>query len=139
MIRIALADDHHQVRETWYYVLSTNKDFEVVAKCRNGEEAIYAASAYSPDIFLVDINMEPVNGIAATEIITRQCPGVKVIGMSIHLDSIYVKRMLDAGARGYVTKNSSYHEVFDAIIKVHAGEQYLCTEVRKEMPVHLPY
>ena len=134
MIRIALADDHHQVRETWNFILSTNSDFEVVVKCCNGVEAVEAAGTHSPDVFLMDINMEPMNGIEATEIITRLYPNIKVVGMSIHLEPVYVRRMLQAGAFAYVTKNSTYEEVFDAIIKVNAGERYICNEVRKKMP-----
>ena len=137
MIRIALADDHHQVRETWHYILSTNKDFEVVAKCRNGQEAIEAATAYSPDVFLMDINMKPVTGIEATETIKRLKPEIKIIGMSIHMDAVYVKRMLLAGAQAYVTKNSPYQEVFDAIVHVHEGRQYICSEVQRKFPVYL--
>jgi two-component system invasion response regulator UvrY len=134
MIRIALADDHHQVRETWDFILSTNDNFTVVAKCCNGEEAVLAAGLHKPDVFLMDINMEPMNGIEATEAITRLHPGIKIIGMSIHLEAVYVRRMLQAGAAAYVTKNSSYEEVFEAIIKVNAGETYLCNEVKKKMP-----
>jgi DNA-binding NarL/FixJ family response regulator len=137
MIKIALADDHHQVRETWYFVLSTNKAFEVVAKCRNGKEAIDAAATHSPDVFLMDINMEPVNGIEATEAITQLYPSIKIIAMSIHADAVYVKRMLKAGALAYVTKNSPYQEVFDAIVQVHSGRQYICSEVQRNLPVYL--
>jgi two-component system invasion response regulator UvrY len=136
MIKIALADDHHQVRETWHFILSTNKAFDVVAKCRNGQEAIEAAAIFSPDIFLMDINMEPVNGIEATETITRQYPGIKIIAMSIHIEAVYVRRMLQAGALAYVTKNSSYQEVFDAIMHVHEGHQYICNEVQRKSPVY---
>ncbi|MEO5685096.1 MAG: response regulator transcription factor [Chitinophagaceae bacterium] len=134
MIKVALADDHRQVREIWHFILASNSDFEVVAKCCNGQEAIHAASMYKPDIFLMDINMQPLNGIEATEIITKRHPGVKVIGMSMHMDAMYVKRMLQAGARGYVTKNSSYEEVFDAIRQVNAGLQYICSEVTANLP-----
>jgi two-component system, NarL family, invasion response regulator UvrY len=134
MIKIALVDDHHQVRETWHFILSTNKAFEVVAKCHNGQEAIEAAGAFSPDVFLMDINMEPVNGIEATETITRLYPSIKVVAMSIHVEAVYVKRMLQAGALAYVTKNSPYQEVFDAILHVHEGRQYICNEVQSKAP-----
>lgn len=131
MIKLALADDHRQVRETWHLILSTNPAFEVVAKCCNGLAAIAAAGEYLPDVFLMDINMKPVNGIEATETITRLYPSVKIIGMSIHVEAVYVRRMLKAGAVAYVTKNSSYEEVFDAIMQVHEGRQYICDEVQK--------
>ncbi len=134
MIRVALADDHKQMRDIWDLILSANPAFEVVSKCCNGQEAIDAAAKYSPDIFLMDINMQPVSGIEATAVITKEHPHIKVICMSIHKDLIYVKHMLDAGAQGYVTKNSSYEEVFEAILEVHAGQQYICKEVKEITP-----
>jgi DNA-binding NarL/FixJ family response regulator len=135
MIRLALADDHKQVRDTWHFILSTNPVFEVVAKCCNGQEAIAAAGIHLPDVFLMDINMAPVNGIEATETITRLYPTVKIMAMSIHVEAIYVRRMLKAGAAGYVTKNSSYEEIFDAIAQVYEGRQYICDEVQRKFPV----
>ncbi len=134
MIKIAIADDHQQVRETWNFVLSTNSSFIVVAKCCNGQEAVDAAAEHLPHVFLMDINMDIMNGIEATEIITKKYPSIKVVGMSIHVEPVYVRRMLLAGASAYVTKNSPYEEVFEAITKVAAGEQYLCNEVRTKMP-----
>lgn len=134
MIKIAIADDHQQVRETWDFILSTNTSFQVVATCRNGHEAVSIAGTHSPDIFLMDINMDNMNGIEATEVISRQYPAIRIVGMSIHLEPVYVRRMLQAGACAYVTKNSSYQEVFEAIEKAHAGQQYLCKEVVRAMP-----
>jgi DNA-binding NarL/FixJ family response regulator len=134
MIKIAIADDHQQVRETWDFILSTNTSFQVVATCRDGHEAVSIAGTHSPDIFLMDINMDKMNGIEATELISRQYPAIRIVGMSIHLEPVYVRRMLQAGACAYVTKNSSYQEVFEAIEKAHAGEQYLCKEVVRVMP-----
>jgi DNA-binding NarL/FixJ family response regulator len=134
MIKIAIADDHQQVRETWDFILSTNHLFEVVATCRDGLEAITVAGTHAPDIFLMDINMDNMNGIEATEAISKQYPAIRIIAMSIHLEPVYVRRMLQAGACAYVTKNSSYQEVFEAIEKAHAGEQYICKEVEKVMP-----
>lgn len=134
MIRIAIADDHQQVRETWEFILSTNPNFKVVAICKNGKEAIAAAQQHQPDVFLMDINMEPVNGIEATEEIVAANPLAKIVAMSIHVEPGYVRRMLSAGAIAYVTKNSSYIEVFDAIEKANNGIKYLCKEVCEKMP-----
>jgi len=83
---------------------------------------------------MMDINMQPVNGIEATAVISKMHPQIKIIGMSIHVDSIYVKRMLQAGAHGYITKNADYNEVFDAIMQVSAGQYYLCNEVQAKVP-----
>ncbi len=134
MIKIAIADDHSQVRQIWKRVLSANAEFNVVATCNNGQEAINAATEYSPDIILMDINMRPVNGIEATEIISKLHPSIKIIAMSIHLDEIYVKRMLKAGASGYITKNTAYEEMFDCILQVNEGKCYVCNEIQKEIP-----
>jgi len=136
MIKIAIVDDHQQIRETWHFILSTNPSFEVVAACCDGEEAIEVAGILQPDVFIMDINMEPINGIDATETITRLYPAIKVIAMSIHVESAYVRRMLRAGASAYVTKNSPYKELFDAITHVYEGRQYICNEVRKKSTVN---
>ena len=134
MIKIALADDHPQVREIWNYILSANTAFRVVSNCRNGQEAIAAASAHLPDVMIMDINMQPVNGIEATAVIAKMHPQIKIIGMSIHADGAYVRRMLQAGAHGYITKNADYHEVFEAIMQVTTGQYYLCHEVQSKIP-----
>ena len=134
MIRIALADNYPQVREIWHFILSAKTNFEVVAKCCNGQEAIEAAAVYSPDLFIMDINMHPVNGIEATGIITARYPDIKVIGMSIYPDAAHAERMLAAGAHGYVTKNASYQEVIEAIMQVYAGNYYICHEVQDIKP-----
>jgi DNA-binding NarL/FixJ family response regulator len=131
MIRIAIADDHHQVRETWKFILSTLASFEVVGLCANGEEAVRLASTHLPDVMLMDINMEPVNGIEATETISQKYPSVKIVGMSIHAEPVYVRRMMKAGAKAYVTKNSPFEEVLESIHKANVGEYYLCKEVSK--------
>ncbi|MBC7903464.1 MAG: response regulator transcription factor [Gemmatimonadaceae bacterium] len=134
MIRIAIADDHHQVRETWNFILSTNKSFQVVATCCNGKEAVEAAAAHNPDVILMDINMDLMTGIEATEIITASQPNIRIVAMSIHVEPVYVRKMLNAGAFAYVTKNSSYTEVFDAIEKAYDGKKYICLEVQEVMP-----
>jgi DNA-binding NarL/FixJ family response regulator len=131
MIRVAIADDHSRVRQAWVYILSRNPAIQIVAECSSGEEAIKAVQEHAPDVILMDINMEPMNGIQAAEEITKSCPSTKVIGMSIHSDLSYVNRMLKVGASGYVTKNSPSQEMFTAIEHASRGEQYLCSEIRK--------
>lgn len=130
MIRVAIADDHNRVRQAWAFILSRNPDISIVAECTNGEEAIQAVKDHSPDVILMDINMEPMDGIRAAAEITKHNPSTRVIGMSIHNDLSYVNRMLKVGASGYVTKNSPSHEMITAIQHVSRGEQYLCSEVR---------
>jgi two-component system invasion response regulator UvrY len=132
-IRIIIVDDHQQVRETWKLLLQQDKRFVIIAECSNGEEAIQAAKKFTPDIILMDINMQPINGLEATKEITIQMPSIGVIGMSINNQPSYARNMIQLGAKGYVTKNSSKQEMTTAIINVFNGKQYVCEEVRSKM------
>jgi two-component system invasion response regulator UvrY len=132
-IRIILVDDHELVRGSWKLLLKQNERFSIIAECKNGAEAIEHAELLAPDIVLMDINMFPVSGIEATERITSKNPDIKIIGLSINNQPAYAERMLRAGARGYVTKNSTLHEMMHAILEVHDGRQYICEEIRNKM------
>ena len=132
-IRIVIVDDHQQVRETWKLLLEQDKRLAIIGECSNGQEAIEAAKKMIPDIILMDINMQPINGLEATRIIATQVPSIKIIGMSINNQPSYARNMIQLGARGYVTKNSSKQEMTTAIINVFNGEQYICEEVKSKM------
>lgn len=129
-ITVLIADDHKLIRETWSFILNSDARFSVVAQCSNGEEAIEMAQKLRPKIALLDINMAPMNGIEATEQIRKFSPSTKIIGVSMHSQPAYVKKLLKLGAMGYVTKNSPQQEMFDAIAAVHEGKRYICAEVK---------
>lgn len=129
-ITVLIADDHKLIRETWSFILNSDPRFSVVAQCSNGEEAIEMAQKLRPKIALLDINMTPMNGIEATEQIRKFSPSTKIIGVSMHSQPAYVKKLLKLGAMGYVTKNSPQQEMFDAIAAVHEGKRYICAEVK---------
>jgi DNA-binding NarL/FixJ family response regulator len=129
-ISILIADDHKLIRDTWSFILNTDQRFKVVAECSNGEEAIEQAKNKRPQIVLMDINMTPISGLEATKQIRKVSPGSKIIGVSMHSQPAYAKKMLQIGARGYVTKNSSREEMFKAILEVHGGNRYICDEVK---------
>ena len=133
LIRIVIADDHQMIREAWKLLLEQDDRFSIIAECRNGEEAINIAIEHCPDIILMDINMNPVNGFEATRKITEQCPGVKIIGISINNQPVYARNMLQFGAKGYVTKNSSKEEMIEAILEVHKGNVFICKEIKSRM------
>lgn len=133
-IRIVLVDDHKLVRESWKILLENNPCFKVIADCDNGYTAIEHAENLIPDIMLVDINMTPMNGFAVTERILETMPSMKIIGMSVNNQPKYAVRMVELGARGYLTKTSSLEEINHGILEVHKGEFYICDEVRKNMP-----
>jgi DNA-binding NarL/FixJ family response regulator len=110
-------------------VLNQVPGLNVIAQCANGQEAIEAAKTLQPDVMLMDIHMNPVNGIEATRTIRGFAPGIKIIGVSVQAERSYVNEMLRNGANGYVTKNSPSTEMVMAIDEVLAGKTYLCEEV----------
>src|SRR4051812_15713257 len=132
-ITILIADDHKLIRETWSYILNSDSRFEVVAECGDAEEAVELAKNKRPNIILMDINMSPFSGFEATEKIRKFSPGSKIIGVSMHSQPAYAKKMLQIGAKGYVTKNSSKEEMIKAIMEVHNGNKYVCDEIKNNI------
>jgi len=129
MIKLIIVDDHFHVREAWSWVLNQVPGINVIAQCANGQEAIEAARNLQPDVILMDIHMQPVNGIEATRTIRGFAPGIKIIAVSVQAERSYVNEMLRNGANGYVTKNSPSTEMIMAIDEVLAGNTYLCDEI----------
>lgn len=135
LIRLVIVDDHAMMRETWKMILERDPRIKVIAECASGEEAIRAADSVQPDVMLMDINMSPVNGFEATQHIAGTHPEVKIIGVSINNQPTYARNMIQLGAKGYVTKNSSSEEMLHAIFTVVKGEQYLCKEIQDQLSV----
>ncbi len=133
-IRIMLIDDHKIVRESWKTLLENNPRFKVVADCDNGNTVLDDVKEFTPDIILVDINMSPINGFTLTENILKTNPAIKIIGLSVNNQPKYAIKMLNIGAKGYLTKTSSLEEITEGIIKVHDGEIYICEEISRHMP-----
>jgi DNA-binding NarL/FixJ family response regulator len=129
-ISILIADDHMLIRDTWSSILNSDPRFEVISRCSNGEEAIKEAQKLRPKVVLIDINMSPISGIEATQQIRKFSPASKIIGVSMHSQPAYVKKLLKLGAHGYVTKNSPQQEMFEAIEEVMKGNRYICSEVK---------
>ena len=129
-ITILLVDDHKLIRDSWSFILNSDPRFVVVGETSSGEEAIGIAGTKKPAIVLMDVNMTPVNGFDATRQIHKISPESRVIAVSMHTMPAYAKRMLQLGARGYVTKNSSKEEMINAIVEVNSGKKYICEEVK---------
>src|SRR5687767_9413955 len=129
-ISILIADDHKLIRETWSFILNNDTRFLVVAECGDSEQAVEMARTKKPQIVLMDINMSPFSGFEATEKIRKFSPGSKVIGVSMHSQPAYAKKMLQIGAKGYVTKNSSKEEMIKAIMEVYKGNKFICDEIK---------
>lgn len=129
-VSIMIVDDHTLIRETWSFLLAKNENFEVVAECGNGERAIELARDKRPDVVLLDINMAPMSGFDVLKMIRKYSPGSKIIGVSMHSQPAYAKKMLRLGAKGYVTKNSPRNEMMQAITEVSNNQVYVCQEVK---------
>jgi DNA-binding NarL/FixJ family response regulator len=129
-ISILLVDDHKLIRESWSFILNSDPRFEVIGETFNADEAVEIAKSKKPMIILMDINMTPVNGFEATKMVRKFSPGSRVIGISMHSMPAYARRMLQMGAMGYVTKNSSKDELLTAILEVNSGKKYVCEEVK---------
>ncbi|HZP11400.1 MAG TPA: response regulator [Nevskiaceae bacterium] len=137
MIRVMLVDDHRLVRAGLKRVLSEMPDIEVVAEAGTGEEALDLAKKQSPDVVLMDVNMPGMGGLETTRRLVARMPQVKVIAVSMHLEEPYPSRMLEAGAAGYISKDSAADEVATAIRRVQSGGHYVAADVAGNLAASL--
>ena len=128
-IRILLADDHAVVRRGFRMILASQPDMEVVAEAMNGREAVELAQSVQPDVVVMDVSMPELNGIEGTRRIMESCPRTRVLALSMHRDSVYVREILRAGARGYLVKDADDDALIGAVRAVARGEGYLSPSV----------
>jgi len=128
-IRILLADDHAVVRQGFKMILSAQPDMEIVGEAGNGREAVEQAEQLRPDVIVMDVAMPELNGIEATRRLLASTPHARVIALSMHKDSVYVREILRAGARGYLLKDSGAGDLVSAVRAVASGESYLSPAV----------
>jgi DNA-binding NarL/FixJ family response regulator len=120
-----LADDHAVVRDGLRALLEGGNDLQVVGVAGNGREAVAEALRLRPDIVIMDIAMPELDGVEATRRIVERCPETRVLILSMYLSAEHIYRALQAGAQGYVLKESAGEEVVDAIRALRAGKRYL--------------
>lgn len=130
MIKVAIVDDHPAVRHAWMLFLSTDQALEIVGVFSSGTEMIENLAEVNPDIILMDISMPGMSGIEATKKIVNLNVDVKIIAVSTHSSSIYKKKMMDAGAKGFVSKYSVSEQLLQAIKEVHKGNIYISEEIQ---------
>jgi two-component system, NarL family, response regulator NreC len=124
-IRIVLADDHSVVRQGFRRILEAQADMEIVGEASNGREALETATKLSPDVVVMDVAMPELNGIEATRRMGEAAPRTRVLALSMHKDSVYVREILRAGARGYLLKDAVDEDLIAAVRSVARGEGYL--------------
>ena len=129
MIKILLADDHIIVRDGLKLILEAYPDMRVLGAVVNGRDAVRLALELKPDVVVMDISMLELNGIEATRQILAENPLIKVVILSMYASPEYIYRTLDAGAMGYILKDSASLEVSEAVRAVWSGERYLSQRI----------
>jgi two-component system, NarL family, response regulator NreC len=124
-IRILIADDHDVVAAGLRFVVETQPDMAVIACVQESREAVRLAIEHQPDVVLIDHAMPALNGTEAAQMILSRCPQIRVVVVSMYSNQIHVVRALQAGAAGYVVKNSAAREIVDAVRAVYGGARYL--------------
>lgn len=125
MLRILLVDDHEIVREGVKLLVNSQSDMKVVGEASNGEIAVKKTGELHPDIVLMDVSMPELNGLKATKRIGRLYPNVKILTLTRHTDDGYLQQLIQAGANGYILKQSAPNELINAIRVVGEGKSYL--------------
>jgi DNA-binding NarL/FixJ family response regulator len=128
-LRILIGDDHTVLRHGLRKILEERRDWRVVAEAGNGRDAVREALALTPDVAILDVGMPLLNGIEATRQIVRRAPSVHVLILSMHSDQAYVTQAVQAGARGYLLKESAGAELLEAIATLAAGKSYFSQAV----------
>ncbi|MCX6316085.1 MAG: response regulator transcription factor [Bacteroidetes bacterium] len=129
-ITIVVVDDHKLIREMWTRMFSEKEEVEIAGEAGELTEAVELITRVRPDVVLLDINLFDKSGLDAVPQIRKFSPGTRIIAVSMHNQPAYAKKMLQLGASGYVTKNSSHSEIFKAVEEVMEGRKYVCTEIK---------
>jgi DNA-binding NarL/FixJ family response regulator len=130
-LRIVLADDHTLFRQGLRRVLEEQAGWHVVAEASDGAEAVRLTLEHEPHMAILDVAMPRLNGVEATRQITRRLPGVRVLIVSMHSDDVYITQALQAGAQGFVLKDSADVELVRAVTDLAAGKSHFSPSVTK--------
>ena len=137
MIKVLIADDHKVFRDGIISILEGEEDIEVVGEAGNGREVMELLTKVQPDVILMDISMGDAGGIEASGLIQKQFPKIKILALSMHHESTYIVKMLEAGAKGYLLKDAGGKEMIRAIRVVNEGNTYYSGEVSAAIIEHL--
>lgn len=134
-INVMLVDDHAVVRMGFKLLLESAADIKVVAEAESGEQAIRAYTEHQPNVVVMDITMPGIGGMEAIERIMARDPHARILVLSAHEDSVHPKRVLNAGALGYLTKRSAAEELIKAIRTVAGRKMYLEASIAQQMAI----
>lgn len=134
-IKILLVDDHAVVRMGFKMLIEAEDDIIVIGEAESGEVAIKLFQELKPDIIVMDITMPGIGGLEAIDRIIAKDKNTKILVLSAHEDSVHPKRVLNAGAMGYLTKRSAAEELIKAIKSIHQGKRYLEPNIAQQMAI----
>jgi two-component system, NarL family, invasion response regulator UvrY len=136
-VSVVLVDDHAVVREGYRRLLERTEDISVIAEVSTGEEAYRVVCEMQPDVTVMDINLPGIGGIEVVRRIVSRLPEARILMFSMHEDTVFSSRALQAGARGYVTKSAAPEVLVEAVRLVAAGKLYISHEMAQELAVQM--
>ena len=134
-LNVLLVDDHSVVRMGFKMLIDSEKDMQVIAEAETGEDGIIKFQEIKPDVIVMDITMPGIGGLEAIERIIAKEKNAKILVLSAHEDSVHPKRVLSAGAIGYLTKRSAAEELINAIRTVGSGKKYIESSVAQQLAI----
>lgn len=137
MIKVLLADDHSIVREGLRRVLEDSQEIKVIAEASDGEAAFDQAMDKKPDVAVIDISMPGLDGLEVVTRMSAYCPEIPVLILTMHDEEQYVIRAIEAGAMGYVTKQSAPEQLVAAVKKIHSGGRYLTAKASEALALQI--
>jgi DNA-binding NarL/FixJ family response regulator len=135
-IKVILADDHTVVRQGLKALLIAEEDIDIVGEAENGRQAIQLAKKELPDVAVIDIAMPVLNGLEATRQIVRALPSTKVLILSSYSDDEYIEQLTEAGAVGYLVKQTAANDLLRAIREAHKGNAFFSPSIAKRLREH---
>ena len=129
-IKLLIVDDHQIVRDGIVALLQSDQNLVIAGEARNGKMALELAGELHPDVVIMDVSMPVMDGITSTRLICEKYPEIKVLALTMTNELEHIKNMIDAGAGGYLLKNSGKEELVTAINEVLAGHEYFSGEVK---------
>src|SRR5438445_13478506 len=135
-ISVLLADDHTVVRQGLRALLAAEEDIDIVGEAENGRQAIQLAKKLLPNVVVMDIAMPVLNGLEATRQITKALPSTKVLVLSSYSDDEYVSQLTEAGAAGYLVKQTAANDLLKAIREAQKGNAFFSPSIAKRLRDH---
>ncbi len=134
MIRLLLVDDHEIITDGIASLLEEDTEIQIIGQCASGPEALQKIPYLKPDVVITDIEMgDDIDGIELTSIVQKEHPDISIIILSMYDDSIKIQKSIEAGAMGYILKNTGKQELIKAIQNVFEGKTYFSNEVNNSL------